>query len=136
MHAGSPLNSSNQSSFITGGFPVTKLVAIYKQPPDPEAFDEAYFKTHLPLLAKVPGLQRTALTRFKRTIQGDQIYLMAEMYFSDSDALKAGLRSPEMAAAGENLNSFAEGLVMLAFGEEETSGINPPAGSTPTGISA
>jgi hypothetical protein len=35
-----------------------------------------------------------------------------------------------MAAAGENLNTFAEGLVTLVFGEEERSAINPPVGST------
>jgi hypothetical protein len=32
--------------------------------------------------------------------------------------MKNGMRSPEMAAAGENLNSFAEGLVTLMYGVE------------------
>jgi uncharacterized protein (TIGR02118 family) len=109
---------------------MTKLVAIYKQPPDPEAFEEAYFKTHLPLISKVPGLQKTKITRFSRTVMGEALYLMAEMYFSDKDALKAAMRSPEMAAAGENLNTFAEGLTTLSFGEEENAGTNPPSGTT------
>jgi uncharacterized protein (TIGR02118 family) len=109
---------------------MSKLVAIYQQPPDPEAFDEAYFKTHLPLIAKVPGLQRTKITRFSRTIMGESIYLMAEMYFSDREALKAGMKSTEMAAAGENLNTFAKGLVTMAFGEEDMAGVNPPEGSS------
>jgi uncharacterized protein (TIGR02118 family) len=109
---------------------MTKLVAIYKQPPEPAAFDEAYFKTHLPLLSKVPGLQKTNITRFSRTVMGEGVYLMAEMYFSDKDALKAAMRSPKMAAAGENLNTFAEGLTILAFGEEEKAGINPPSGAS------
>jgi uncharacterized protein (TIGR02118 family) len=108
----------------------SKLIALYKQPADAAAFDEAYFNSHLPLIAKVPGLQRTVLTRFTRTLMGDGYYLMAEMFFTDQAALKNGMRSPEMAAAGENLNSFAEGLVTLAFGEEERLAINPPAGST------
>lgn len=109
---------------------MSKLVALYKQPPDPEAFDEAYFKTHLPLISKVPGLQKTVLTRFSRTIMGDGFYLMTEMYFSDKEALKAAMRSPEMAAAGENLNTFAGDLTTLAFGEEEKAGTNPPSGTT------
>ena len=108
---------------------MTKLVAIYKQPEDTGAFDEAYFKTHLPLLAKVPGLQRTSITRFSRTIMGEGLYLMAEMYFADREALKAAMKSPEMAAAGDNLNSFAHGLVTMAFGDEEISGTNPASGS-------
>jgi uncharacterized protein (TIGR02118 family) len=81
------------------------------------------------LLAKIPGLQKTVITRFTRTVMGESNLLMAEMYFADKDALKAAMRSPEMAAAGENLNSFAEGLVTLAFGEEEKTASNPASGS-------
>jgi uncharacterized protein (TIGR02118 family) len=96
-----------------------KLIALYKPPADPAAFDEAYFNTHLPLLQKVPGLQQTVVTRFTRSVMGDAFYLMAEMIFPDLDSLKAGMKSPEMAAAGENLNSFAAGMVTLLWGEEQ-----------------
>lgn len=102
-----------------------KLIALYKQPADPTAFDQAYFNTHLPLLARVPGLHKTVVTRFTRSLSGEAFYLMAEMYFADKDTLKTAMRSPEMAAAGENLNSFAEGLVSMLYGEEE-----PASGST------
>lgn len=85
-----------------------------------EAFEEAYFNTHLPLISKVPGLERTVITRFNRTIMGEGFYMMAEMYFTDADSLRSGMKSPEMAAAGENLNSFADGLVTLMFGEEDS----------------
>lgn len=96
-----------------------KLVALYKLPPDPAAFDRAYFETHLPLMAKVPGLRQTKITRFTRTIMGEGLYLMNEMFFDDEAALKAAMKSPEMAAAGENLQSFAAGLATLLFGREE-----------------
>jgi uncharacterized protein (TIGR02118 family) len=95
-----------------------KLVALYRQPPDPEAFEVAYFQTHLPLVQKVPGLKKAVVTRFTRSLTGDALYMMAEMYFADEDALKKGMKSEEMAAAGQNLNSFAEGLVTMFFGEE------------------
>ncbi len=96
-----------------------KLVALYKQPSDPEAFDRAYFETHIPLIQKVPGIQKTRITRFTRTIAGEGYYLMAEMFFADQGALKAGMKSPEMAAAGENLDGFAKGLYTLMFASEE-----------------
>jgi uncharacterized protein (TIGR02118 family) len=96
-----------------------KLIALYKQPADPAAFDQAYFNTHIPLIAKVPGLQKAIVTRFTRSLSGEPFYMMAEMYFADKDSLKAAMRSPEMAAAGENLNSFAEGLASMLYGEEE-----------------
>ena len=96
-----------------------KLVALYKKPPDPAAFDDAYFRTHLPLMGQVPGLRRTKITRFTRTIMGEGLYLMAEMFFDDEAALKAAMKSPEMAVAGENLQTFAAGLTTLMFGREE-----------------
>jgi uncharacterized protein (TIGR02118 family) len=98
---------------------MSKLIALYKTPADSEAFDQQYFKVHLPLIEKVPGLLGTRLTRFTRTLMGDGYYLMAEMSFSDRDALKAAMKSPEMAAAGANLDSFASGMYTLMFGEEE-----------------
>ncbi len=98
---------------------MSKLIALYKQPENPEAFEEAYFKTHLPLIARLPELQSTVVTRITRTIMGEGYYLMAEMSFRDKDSLKAAMKSPEMAAAGENLNGFAAGLVTLMFAEIE-----------------
>jgi uncharacterized protein (TIGR02118 family) len=102
-----------------------KLIALYTQPADPAAFDEKYFNTHLPLIRQVPGLQKTVITRFTRSLSGQSFYLMAEMYFADKETLKAAMKSPEMAAAGENLNSFAAGAVSMLYGEEE-----PASGST------
>lgn len=99
---------------------MSKLIALFKQPADPTAFDQAYFNTHLPLIAKVPGLNKTVVTRFTRTLQGEGFYLMAEMVFDDREALKTGMKSPEMAAAGANLNTFAAGLTTLMFVEEES----------------
>ena len=98
---------------------MSKLVALYKQPADAAAFDKAYFETHLPLIAKLPGLQSTQVTRFTRNLLGDSYYLMAELFFADEASLKAAMKSPEMAAAGENLDSFAKGLYSLMFAEEK-----------------
>lgn len=99
---------------------MSKLIALYKQPDDPQSFDEAYFNTHLPLITKVPGLVNTVITRFSRTLVGEGFYMMAEMVFDSMDNLNAAMRSPEMGAAGDNLNSFAEGLYILMFGDEQS----------------
>lgn len=99
---------------------MAKLIALYKQPENVQSFDESYFNSHIPLLNQVPGLEKTVITRFSRTLVGDGFYMMAEMYFPSMDSLKSAMRSSEMGAAGENLNSFAEGLYSLMFGDEET----------------
>lgn len=98
---------------------MSKLVALYKQPADPAAFDKAYFNTHLPLIDMLPGLVSKRVTRFTRSLLGNGYYLMAEMYFADEAALKAAMKSPEMAKAGENLDSFAKELYSLMFAEEK-----------------
>ena len=95
-----------------------RMIALYRTPPDPGAFDSAYFGTHLPLLAKVPGLEKTVVSRFTRTVMGEGLYLMAEMYFSDLGTLKSALKSPEMGEAGKNLATFADGLTTLMWAEE------------------
>ena len=41
-----------------------------------------------------------------------------EMYSQDAESFKAAMKSPEMAAAGDNLNTLADGLVTLMFGVE------------------
>ena len=95
-----------------------KLVALYKQPEDVEAFEEAY-KNHTALVDKVPGLEKTVITRFKKTLAGDGFYLMAEMCFPDKETFKAAMQSQEMAATGEDVNRFAKGLLTLMIAEEE-----------------
>jgi uncharacterized protein (TIGR02118 family) len=97
---------------------VSKLIALYKQPSDPAAFEKAYFETHLPLIDKLPGLHSKSVTRFTRDLMGSGFYLMAEMIFPDEATLKAAMKSPEMAAAGANLDSFAKGLYSLFYAEE------------------
>lgn len=95
-----------------------KLVAIYRQPEDTAAFDEHYFTTHSPLMAAVPGYDRIEVSRVTRGLVGDEApYLMFEMWFSDKDAFKAALKSPENMAAGKDLMGFASGLVSVFTAE-------------------
>jgi uncharacterized protein (TIGR02118 family) len=95
-----------------------RLIALYKTPPDPQAFDRAYFDTHLPLLAQVPGLEKTVVSRFVRTVMGEGLYLMAEMFFPDEGTLRAAMKTPQMADAGKNLATFADGLTTLLWASE------------------
>ena len=93
-----------------------KLIVLYTQPADVDAFETAY-AAHLQLVQAIPGLAQTRLSRFSRTLQGDGYYLMAEMLFPDKDGLKAAMRSEEMAAVGRDAQQFANLSVMM-LGEE------------------
>jgi uncharacterized protein (TIGR02118 family) len=94
-----------------------KMIVLYKTPADPEAFMAYYHANHLPLVAKIPGLVRSEITRLDRTLVGDGYFLMAEMYFADADSFKAAMKSPENAATGADLANFAAGLATVMIGE-------------------
>jgi uncharacterized protein (TIGR02118 family) len=96
-----------------------KYVALYRQPADAEAFDKAYFESHKPLIDKVPGLVRQEIAKVSRTfvpnfLEGNEPYLVAELYFESKDAMKAGFASPEWQAAGANLTEIG-GMELVAM---------------------
>jgi uncharacterized protein (TIGR02118 family) len=96
-----------------------KYVALYKQPADAEAFDTAYFESHKPLIDKVPGLVRQEIAKVSRTfvpnfLDGNEPYLIAELYFESKDAMKAGFASPEWQVAGANLTEIG-GMELVAM---------------------
>lgn len=98
---------------------MVKLVALYKKPPDPAAFDRHYSDVHVPLVRKWPGLRRVEVAKVTGMPGGAEppYYLIAEMYFDDADAMRTALRSPEGRAAGEDLQEFAPGLVAMLYAQ-------------------
>ncbi|WPD18896.1 EthD family reductase [Thermaerobacter composti] len=97
---------------------MVKLVALYRQPQDREAFDRHYREVHLPLARRMPGLRRVEVARITGAPGGSSpYYLMAEMYFDDAASLEAALQSPEGRAAGKDLMGFAGEIVSLHIAE-------------------
>ena len=98
---------------------MAKLVALYKKPENPADFDDKYFNTHIPLANKIPGLKKCEVSRIEGSPMGEsEYYLMAELYFENMDALKAGMSSPEGRESGKNLMSFAKDVTYMMFAEE------------------
>lgn len=97
------------------------FIAFYKQPENVEAFEQAYWETHIPLLKKVPGLLSVQANKFWPGKDAPAMfYMMAVLSFADKDSFKAGMKSPEMAEAGANLMSFAKGLVEFQTAETDS----------------
>ncbi len=74
-----------------------KLVVLYTQPEDPDAFDEHYLGVHVPLVHAIPGLQRFEGARVAAAADGGEVtyFRHAELYFEDQAALKSALGSDE-----------------------------------------
>ena len=86
-----------------------KLVVLYTQPDDPDAFDRYYLETHMPLVAKIPGLQRAETGRLDAALDGGEktYHRMAELYFADQQAVEAAFASEEGQATAADYQQIA-----------------------------
>jgi uncharacterized protein (TIGR02118 family) len=84
-----------------------KLVVMYTQPEDRAAFDEHYLGVHMPLVAKLPGLQRTETGKVTAALDGGErtYYRITELYFADQDAMNGAFGSAE---GGETAADYAQ----------------------------
>lgn len=90
-----------------------RLTIQYETPADPEAFDRHYFDVHVPLCKPLPGLRAASFSKPRALGPGSTPYLVAQLDFDDADALKAALRSPEMAAVGADAEKLETARVMF-----------------------
>jgi uncharacterized protein (TIGR02118 family) len=86
-----------------------KLVVLYTQPDDPDAFDEHYLGTHMPLVSAIPGLQRAEAGRLVTALDGGEktYHRITELYFADQDALGAAFGSPQGQATAADYQKIA-----------------------------
>jgi uncharacterized protein (TIGR02118 family) len=98
---------------------MAKLFAIYQQPADPAAFDDYYFKKHVPLAKTVPGLKSYEVTRgdVMGTAGKHAAYLVAVLEFDSMEAIGAALASPQGQATAADLANFASAGVDLMMSE-------------------
>ena len=98
---------------------MTKLIALYKQPEDKEAFDEHYFNTHTPITEKIPGLREMKVTKIIGSPMGkSDYYLLCEMVYDDQESLQKAMKTDEGKASGKDVMKFAGDIVTLMIGEE------------------
>lgn len=99
---------------------MVKLIAMYKTPSDAEAFDKHYNEVHMPLVAKIPGLIKSEVSKLK-VLPGTEtnFYMMTEMYYENMDSFNAAMGSPEGKASARDLMNFAKGNVEFYLGKME-----------------
>ena len=100
---------------------MVKLIAMYEKPENEAAFFEHYETVHAPLAQKVPGLQKLVMNRVYADAFGREprYVLIAEMHFPDRATFDAAMKSPEHRALGQDLMSFAKGIVTVLFADAE-----------------
>lgn len=96
-----------------------KLTVLYPEPADRKAFTDYYLSTHLPLCAKLPGVQDiTYALDICQPGEGPYFgYFQAT--FADEAALGAALGSPEGQAVEADVPNYATGgAVVFPFKAE------------------
>ncbi len=94
---------------------MARLIAIYKPPKDPPAFNAYYFGTHVPLAKRIPGLLRYEVNEgaVAAPMTKGGVHLVAIMHFASKADLDSALASSEGKATARDLANFADGGVEL-----------------------
>lgn len=111
---------------------MARFVALYRLPQDgdPHDFLARYHDSHVPLVARTPGLTRVEISAVRRTVKGEPLMLMAVMHFAD-EQLTAALGSPEWAEVGRNLAEIGGLPLVTLFTLEEPLVLEPAAQPSP-----
>ena len=96
---------------------MAQMIAMYRTPADPAAFDRYYFGTHVPIAKKIPGLRQYEVSDGRIGTPGgvSDYHLLATLTFDNRGDIEKGLESPEGKAAAAGLANFAGAGVELYF---------------------
>jgi uncharacterized protein (TIGR02118 family) len=92
-----------------------KLLVLYPEPADREAFQDYYVNKHLPLAAKLPGLRGS---RYSFGVAGQQspYFAVFEADFDSHADLVAAMSSPEGQAVEADVPNYApQGAVVVDY---------------------
>jgi uncharacterized protein (TIGR02118 family) len=102
---------------------MSRVVALFKTPPDAEQFDRNFESGLLPLLKNLPGILQVDVTRVTGAPIGEAKYhKVVLLTFSDQHAMNAALASKDGKAVVRSILGFAADLVTVFYGEEGTDG--------------
>jgi uncharacterized protein (TIGR02118 family) len=91
-----------------------RLIALYRPPADPAAFDAHYRDVHTPIVERYPKLRGVRLTKADGVAGREpDFYLISEMTFDSRADLEEALASDAGRESGRDLRNFAVAGVTL-----------------------
>lgn len=98
-----------------------RLLVLYGQPQDPEAFDRYYRDHHIPIAKRIKGLVKWTIGKVQGTPGGEPApyYYVADLYMESRAAFEQMLASPEGQAAVADVPNYATGGVTFLYTEVE-----------------
>ncbi len=97
---------------------MASIIVLFGRPKDPETFDEQYWKDHVPLAVKMPGMKKYIVHKVVSAPRGEPAYYqVVEIEFETMDALKKALESPESRESGRHAVKIATGGITFLYTE-------------------
>jgi uncharacterized protein (TIGR02118 family) len=107
-----------------------RLIALYSQPDDPDAFDAHYRDVHTPMIRRYPRIRGIRLTKADGV--GGRLatyYLLAEMTFDSRADLDEALASDAGQHSARDLRNFASaGVTLFIVDDDAATDALPDAG--------
>jgi uncharacterized protein (TIGR02118 family) len=94
------------------------IVAVYKTPKDANKFNDYYFKAHIPIAKKLPGLRSYQVSNGPVGLAAEpgSVHLVALLEFDSAEAIQKAVASPEGQATTGDLQNFADrGVDIMMF---------------------
>jgi uncharacterized protein (TIGR02118 family) len=103
---------------------MAQMIVIYRTPQNAEEFDRHYFKIHVPLARKLPGLRKYEVSDgpIATPAGTSNVHRIGMLHFDDLAAIRNAFASPEGQAAGADRRLFApddSGVQMFLFDSRE-----------------
>jgi uncharacterized protein (TIGR02118 family) len=98
------------------------LIAMYRKPDDPAAFNRYYYETHVPIAKRIPGLRGYEVTVGPILVMDgvSPYHLVANLRFDSVAAIKMALESEEGKATSADLANFAAAGVDIYIADSAT----------------
>jgi uncharacterized protein (TIGR02118 family) len=88
---------------------MAKMIVVYRTPQDPQAFDEHYFRVHVPLAKQLPGLRKYEVSRgaIAMPAGGGETHLVAILCWDDMAAMRAAFATEAGKACADDRRVLA-----------------------------
>jgi len=80
-----------------------RLLYLWEQPTDVEAFVRHYREIHIPLARKLAGLRSYTITDNPEPLRGEPYFRVSELVWDSMDELRAAFASPEGRACADDV---------------------------------
>lgn len=100
-----------------------KIIVIYPQPRDMDAFERAYNDEHLPLAGRIfqaAGATKAVFTKVTASTGAPAFHRIAEIHFPSTELLQACAAGPGQEALAHALKISSGGAPVVLIAEEDT----------------